>query len=76
VSGLDDLGTLNVLTNPVDAHLKLRFERNWGRSRQARCSPSGDLVEHPDQLPPVLLAGFTGDQGAFRLEDSQDTPPV
>jgi len=76
VSGLDVLGALDVLTNPVDAHLKLRFERNRGRSRQARCPLCGDLVEYPGQLPAVLLAGFTSDQSAFGLIGFQGTPPV
>jgi len=76
VSGLNVLGALDVFANPVDADLKLGFERNWGRSRQARCPLCGDLVEYPGQLPAVLLAGFTSDQSAFGLIRSQGTPPV
>jgi hypothetical protein len=67
---------MDVLTNPVDADLKLGFERYRGRSRQARCPLAGDLVEYPGQLPSVFLAGFTSDQGAFGLIGSQGTPPV
>jgi hypothetical protein len=77
VSALGVLGTLDVLTNPVDAHLKLRFKRNWWNWWwQSSCPLHGDLAEYLGQLVTILFSGFTSDQSTLGLICSQDTPPV
>jgi hypothetical protein len=76
VGGLNVVGTLDILTRPLDADLELDFDRRGERSRQVRCPFDGDLVEYSGQLPLVLFVAFTSDQCTFRLIRSQGTPPV
>ena len=77
VGTLDVLGALEVFTSPVDADLKLRFERNrengWW---QSSCPLHGNLRKHLGQVVTILQVGFTSKQSTFGLICSQGTPPV
>ncbi len=78
VSGLDVLGSLDVLACFANALLELRFKRDhgWWWWWQSGCPFHGDLSQHIVQLFAVLFAVFSSDQGILRLKDSQGTPPV